>query len=390
MASCTAFCNGVFPHPVAKAAGDPACRIRFSSLFFLAIRTTSSAFCSEVLMTMPTSQARDRLTAALQALAEDPRYTQVLEEVQEKVDSAFTPTGKRKMARGSVWKQASDELRNAERLESELREQLAESESAHIQVERLRADLQHAQSEADGARRDAERLRRDLERKRALVEHTQSRDAASRDVERIQALRRLVEEKGLEVARATAQADDARKTFAARQSEKVQAEQRRDLALARVRDLETGAAEQQRRLREQEAEKEHLRLTNEKSRLSRIEERAKEVEALVDAIKHDEAEIATLQASLTEKNDLLQKAQESSEERCGRASRPCVGMRSSRDSAAHETRRRRHKEEESWPRSIGNKPTCSKDRQRRPRRGLPEPRCRTQIKLPGYATWIPS
>jgi DNA repair exonuclease SbcCD ATPase subunit len=257
--------------------------------------------------------AKSRLTAALQALAEDPRYKRVLEQVQERVDSAFTPAGRRKTARGSAWKQASDELRNAERLEAELREQLAESESAHIQVERLRADLQHAQVETDDARRYLERLRRDLERKRALVEHTQSRDVASREVERIQALRRLVEEKGLEVARATAHADDARQTLAARQGEKGEAEQRRDLALARVRELETGAAEQQRRLREQEAEKDYLRLTNEKSRLSRIEERAKEVEALVDAIKHDEAEIATLHASVSEKNELLQKAQESSE-----------------------------------------------------------------------------
>lgn len=257
---------------------------------------------------------KSRLTAALQALAEDPRYKQVLEQVQEMVDAAFTPAGKRKTARGSMWTQAGDELRNAERLEAELREQLAESESAHLQIERLRAELQHGQSEADSVSRNTERLRRDVERKRALVEHTRSRDAASRDLERIQTLRQLVEEKGLEVARATAQADDSRKTTAVRQGEKVQAEQRRDLALVRVRDLETGAAEQQRRLREQEAEKEQLRLTNEKSRLLRIEERAKEVEALVRAIKQAEVEVATFHASLTEKNDLLQKAQASSED----------------------------------------------------------------------------
>jgi hypothetical protein len=83
--------------------------------------------------------------------------------------------------------------------------------------------------------------------------------------------------------------------------------------MARVRDLETGSAEQQRRLREQEAEKEHLRLSNEKSRLSQLEERAKEVEALVDALKREDDEIAALRATLIDKNDLLQKAQESSE-----------------------------------------------------------------------------
>ena len=185
-----------------------------------------------------TTRRTDKIRLLLTA-AEDPRYTQVLEQVQEKVDSAFTPAGKRKTARGSMWKQASDELRNAERLEAELREQLAESESAHIQIERLRADLQHAQAEADDARRYTERLRRDLERKRALVEHTQSRDAASREVETNPGATSVGRREGLEVARATAHADDSRKTFAARQSEKVQAEQRRDLALARVRDLET-------------------------------------------------------------------------------------------------------------------------------------------------------
>jgi uncharacterized protein YhaN len=256
---------------------------------------------------------KSRLTAALQALAEDPRYKEVLEQVQEKVDSAFTPAGKRKTARGSVWKQASDELRNAERLEAELREQLAESESAHIQVGRLRTDLHNAQAEADDARRYVDQLRRDLERKRALVEHTQSRDAALRDVERIQALRRSFEEKSEELANATARADELRQRVAARQSENVQAERRRSLALDRVRELETGAAEQQRRLREQEAEKEYLQLTSEKSRWSRVEERAKEVEALVAGIRQDDTEIAALQESLTEKKDLLQRAQESSE-----------------------------------------------------------------------------
>src|SRR5204862_4574462 len=70
---------------------------------------------------------------------------------------------------------------------------------------------------------------------------------------------------------------------------------------------------QQRRLREQEAEKEHLRLSNETSRLSRVVERAKEVAALVDAIKRDETDIAAFHAGLTDKSDLLQQAQESAE-----------------------------------------------------------------------------
>ena len=170
------------------------------------------------------------------------------------------------------------------------------------------------QVEADHARRSAERLRRDVDRKRVLLEQTQLRDASAQEVERIKSLRRQVEEKTTALAQATADADKQRKLTAARQDDKLLSEQRRDLAQDRVRGLETGAAEQQRRLREQEFEKEQLRLSAEKSRVLQVQKSAEEVQALVTAIEQGRTQIATLESNLTSKTELLQRAEEQAEE----------------------------------------------------------------------------
>ena len=42
------------------------------------------------------ASGRDRLTEALEALAEDPRFKQIVDVVQAKVDEAFTPTGRKR------------------------------------------------------------------------------------------------------------------------------------------------------------------------------------------------------------------------------------------------------------------------------------------------------
>ena len=54
---------------------------------------------------------RDRLTEALHALAEDPRFKQIVDIVQARVDEAFTPTGRKRGGRdrrGGVWRRNAD------------------------------------------------------------------------------------------------------------------------------------------------------------------------------------------------------------------------------------------------------------------------------------------
>src|SRR5262249_31383080 len=93
-----------------------------------------------------------------------------------------------------------------------------------------------------------------------------------------------------------------------------------------------------------------LRLTNEQARLSRIKERAKEVEALVRTIERYAEDVGTLDANLAEKNELLQQAQESSESDASelaalRQRETVARFRGARDKATAAQRRREQAQE---------------------------------------------
>ena len=70
---------------------------------------------------------RDRLTEALHALAEDPRFKQMVDVVQARVDEAFTPTGQKRRGKGSPWRGLADDRRRADEWEREVRRQSNET-----------------------------------------------------------------------------------------------------------------------------------------------------------------------------------------------------------------------------------------------------------------------
>ncbi len=83
---------------------------------------------------------KKRLIEALQAAAEDPLYKKVLDKVQERVDIAFTSTGKQKRGQGSPWMRIREAI---QRKEEDLRgcnELLQKTESIEAEMRILRAD----------------------------------------------------------------------------------------------------------------------------------------------------------------------------------------------------------------------------------------------------------
>ena len=257
--------------------------------------------------------AKGRLTAALQALAEDPRYTKVLAEVQEKVDLAFTPTGRHKGGR-SIWKQVSEEQRIAEQEEAQLRIQQIDSENARILAQQHREDVRDIRSKQTmpgGVRSGSDAMWTasacfSSKRSCEMRLHRKSSVSSPCVVRSRRRPRRLLRQRPTPISSGS--------STAATQDDKLLSEQRRDLAQDRVRGLETGAAEQQRRLREQEFEKEQLRLSAERSRVLQVQKSAEEVQALVTAIEQGRTQIATLESNLTSKTELLQRAEEQADE----------------------------------------------------------------------------
>ncbi|MEY4544462.1 MAG: hypothetical protein RL685_657 [Pseudomonadota bacterium] len=147
---------------------------------------------------------RERLHEALQALAQHPLFQRVLAAVEARVESAFTPTGRRKTGQASPFapvRQAISELgQELERIEHQRRESDdVQQRLARLHQERLEAEARTVQLRERVAL--AQLATRELESQRALRERAL---VAERSLERQRASARELRELGreLELARA--------------------------------------------------------------------------------------------------------------------------------------------------------------------------------------------
>ena len=237
---------------------------------------------------------KQRLTEALQALAEDPRFKSVLNAVQDKVDEAFTATGRRKTGRASPWTQLREDRDNATRRKRLVDEQLNESRGAQEKISGLEEELTNARDEAERARKLLA-LRRDHERAVEALRKAEDERA------RVAAVFRRVRDNRAAVAKATGEVERLEAEREKRDSFQSDLDAQREEAEARVRELESGSAEQGRRLREQELETKRVKLAADQDRRRSL------VDALTSAIALH-GQVSTLEAELTRKHKGLDEA----------------------------------------------------------------------------------
>ncbi len=253
----------------------------------------------------PSTTGRDHLTEALQALAEDPRFKQVLNDVQGKVDEAFTNTGRRRGGKGSPWTQLREQREQAEVRRRDLANQLAESQRAQAAAGDLRTKLIDAQQRAEAMREMVERRRARERAEQQVREAEAERRRIGAIFERLEANESAKKEAQAAVARADALQNEHAKRRDALAPKLAAAE-------AQVTELESGASEQGRRLREQEAENRLLTL---RQALAQFDER---IAALKEAAELAER-IAARQASVAEKQNLLEQARTTTEDQRAQA-----------------------------------------------------------------------
>jgi hypothetical protein len=87
----------------------------------------------------PTATGKDRIAAALQAVAQDPLFVALLRDTQAKRDEAYTDKGAKKTAKGSLFKAAADRLNDARREKEQLQKIVEDSESVEAQLRELTA-----------------------------------------------------------------------------------------------------------------------------------------------------------------------------------------------------------------------------------------------------------
>ena len=255
----------------------------------------------------PNASGRDRLTEALQALAEDPRFKQVVNAVQERVDEAFTATGRKRTGRGSPWANLREQRENAAARERDIRQQVDESAGVRSQVETLSARL-------FDAREEAERLTTTLTRRRQRVAAEQHLAAAEGECTAVETVVAQLADNQQAVAAARERVNQLEAEHTILAEALASTTPKVEAARDELRELESGADEQQRRLREQEAENRRLTLAQARATHERRTADAKGLAALAAQIQATGEEIETLETRLAEKRELFEQAREATEQ----------------------------------------------------------------------------
>ena len=179
------------------AGGGKGLPSSFLGTALLSTQADVTSVLSQSLSDDPTGTGKERIAAALQAVAQDPLFAALLRETQVRRDQAYTERGAKKTARGSVFKDAADRVNetrnekerlqklvdNSESVEKELRKLMATriqreealaSAAEHVKiVEQLAsqaAALSAAAEQVRIAREEVERIR-GIDREIAAAEH---------------------------------------------------------------------------------------------------------------------------------------------------------------------------------------------------------------------------
>ncbi|MFO0726433.1 MAG: AAA family ATPase [Myxococcota bacterium] len=203
---------------------------------------------------------RLRLTQALSALAQNPRFKALLERAQEEVDQRFTDTGRLRKNKGSELKAAADRLEELTREAESLNSILAQAEQVERRLTEAREDA-HAKALALEAAKKAEADAKACAIREAELHAEEAKLEALEEERRTLEARRAALAKGTEVVRAAELALEAEKKARDAQSEAVAAAERAKKA------AEESAAGQARRLRQAELERD---LADKKASAERI------------------------------------------------------------------------------------------------------------------------
>jgi hypothetical protein len=128
-------CWGI-PEPggVGGSKGLPS---SFLATALLSTQADVTALLSESLIDDPSGSGRERIAAALQAVAQDPLFVSLLRETQARRDQAYTEKGAKKTAKGSVFKEAADRVREVRDEKERLQKLVEDSEGVEQQLREL-------------------------------------------------------------------------------------------------------------------------------------------------------------------------------------------------------------------------------------------------------------
>lgn len=160
----------------------------FLATVLLTTQANVSAVLAESLEDDPTGTGKERIAAALQAVAQDPLFLALLRATQVKLDQAYTEKGAKKRAQGSVFKEAADRVKEAREEKERLQKVVEDSEDVEKTLNELSAMRVRRETYAAVSAERVTTLQRVVDETRALAAAEEEVGRARGDVERIRAM----------------------------------------------------------------------------------------------------------------------------------------------------------------------------------------------------------
>ena len=253
---------------------------------------------------------KGQLTAALQALAQDPVFRAVVARTRQHVDEAFTSTGQRVRRRGSPWINLRDQRQAADQRRTEIRRRVTESDDARARVDKCREELDEARGQLDNARRHRKRVDVAWDRQQDRDTVTAEIAKAERERDRIQGLHDDLDKASRDLSAAKEAVGAADKGM--EQAAETERRERncRETARKHLAELESGDAQQKRTIRKQEIENLRLKNKNRGTEVERAKAEASGVRDLEAATQRLRADLTAKSRQLTATASRVQQAQE--------------------------------------------------------------------------------
>jgi energy-coupling factor transporter ATP-binding protein EcfA2 len=202
----------------------------FLATALLSTQSDVTAVLNESLQGDATGTGKDRVAAALQAVAQDPLFVNLLRETQARRDEAYTNTGAKKTAKGSVFKVAAERVKAARDERDDLQRLVDDSEGVETDLRELAATrTRHEAALAEAVDRLAT-LQLLAVQATEFADATQQVAHARADVERIEGMYKAVEDTERVVANHALARDAAEQALKAAQIREVDAESALKLA----------------------------------------------------------------------------------------------------------------------------------------------------------------
>ncbi len=175
------------------AGGSKGLPSSFLATVLLSTQADVATVLSQSLSNDPSGTGKERIAAALQAVAQDPLFVALLRATQGRRDQAYTEKGAKKTAKGSVFKEAADRLREVRDEKERLQKIVEDSEGVEKQLLELTGKRSQREEAVAVATERVKVLERLAGEAAAVLAATEDVRTAREAVERIQAVDRDIE-----------------------------------------------------------------------------------------------------------------------------------------------------------------------------------------------------